>query len=106
MKRILVIALIILIALFMLYCAKLDGLIHISAMAFNKCEFCQFIEEHDLEADAKQFPANVTGAGYEASFELVLYSHFVHGHGRVSRRVLQYNVPYNYCPECGRRIAK
>lgn len=106
MKRVLVIALIILIALFMLYCAKLDGLVHIEVFAMNQCETCKFIEQHDLEADAKTFPANVTGAGYEASYELVLYSHFVHGHGRVSRRVLQYNVPYRYCPECGRRITK
>lgn len=106
MKRILVIALIILIALFMLYCAELDGLIHIEAFAMNNCETCKFIEQHDLDSDAKNFPANVTGAGYEASYELVLYSHFVHGHGKVSRSVLQYNVPYNYCPECGRRITK
>ena len=106
MKRILVLTLLLLIALFFLYCANLDGLIHIEVFAMQNCETCKFIEEHDLEADAKQFPANVTGAGYEASYELVLYSHFVHGHGRVSRRVLEYDIPYNYCPECGRRIAK
>lgn len=104
MKRIAVIALIILIALFFLYCANLDGLIDIEVFAMNNCETCNFIEEHDLEADAKQFPANVTGAGYEASYELVLYAHLVHGHGRVSRRVLEYNLPYNFCPECGKRI--
>lgn len=70
------------------------------------CELCNYTETHDLEADAKGFPANVTGAGYEISYELALYAHLVHGHGRVSRQILQYNVPYNYCPECGRRIAK
>ena len=106
MKRILILAILLCIALFMLYCAKLDGLIHIEVFAMNKCELCNYIETHDLEADAKQFPANVTGAGYEASYELVLYAHLVHGHGRVSRRVLEYDIPYNFCPECGRRIAK
>lgn len=104
MKRFAVISLIILIALLFLWAAKLDGIVHIEVFAMNKCELCNYIETHDLEGDAKDFPANVTGAGYEASYELVLYNHFVHGHGRVSRRVLQYNVPYRYCPECGKRI--
>ena len=70
------------------------------------CKLCAYTEKHDLNEDAKGFPANVTGAGYEASFELALYCHLIHGHGRVARQILQYNVPYNYCPECGRRISQ
>ena len=106
MKRILVISLIILIALFLLYCAKLDGLVHISAMALNKCEFCQYIEEHDLEADIQLFPQNVVGSMKSIDYELVLYDHLTHGHDRVARHSILYNIDLSYCPECGRRITK
>ena len=106
MKRILVISLILLIVLFLLYCAELDGMIHISAMAFNKCEFCQYVEEHDLEEDTKLFPQNVLGSMKSIDYELVLYDHLVHGHDRVARQALKYNIHLSYCPECGRRITK
>lgn len=106
MKRILVFSLIILIALLFLYCAELDGLVHISAMAFNKCEFCQFIEEHDLEADIQLFPQNVVGSMKSIDYELVLYDHLTHGHDRVARHSLLYNIDLSFCPECGRRITK
>ena len=65
MKRFIVVLLLLLIALLFVYAADLDGLIHIEVFAMNQCETCKFIEEHDLDADAKQFPANVTGAGYD-----------------------------------------
>lgn len=106
MKRILVFSLIILIALFMLYCANLDGLIHISAMAFNKCEFCEFVNSHDLQEDVQDFPQNTVGSMKSIDYELVLNAKLIFGHDRVARQVLKYNVRLAYCPECGRRIIK
>ena len=104
MKRILVIALILLIALFMLYCASLDGVIHIKAFAAQDCEFCKFVEEHDLQADVASFPQNMIGSMKSISYELVLNEKLSFGHDRAARRPLQYNIPFNYCPECGRRV--
>ena len=106
MKRIAVFVILLLIVLLFLYCAELDGVIHIEALAFNKCEFCQFLEEHNIDEDVKMFPQNVVGSMKSIDYELVLYDHLVHGHDRVARQVLKYNVRLAYCPECGRRITK
>lgn len=105
MKRILVIALIILIVLFFLYCAHLDGILHIQAFAAeNKCEFCEFIETHDLQADLEAFPQVEIGAMKSIDYELVLNARLVFGHDRSARRPLVRGIEFNYCPECGRRI--
>lgn len=104
MKRILVIALIILIALFMLYCASLDGIIHIKAFAAQDCEFCQFLEQHDLQADTQFFPQNEIGSMKSISYELVLNAKLIFGHDRSARRALVRGIEMNYCPECGRQL--
>ena len=62
MKKIIVTVLLLLISLLFLYAAHLDGFVHIRAMAFNPCEFCEFINDHDLEADLQDFPQNEIGA--------------------------------------------
>ena len=106
MKRIAVIALILLIALFMLYCAHLDGIVHIKAFAAQDCEFCEFVNSHDLQEDVQDFPQNTVGSMKSIDYELVLNAKLIFGHDRAARRALQYNIPFNYCPECGRRIMK
>ena len=104
MKRLLIILILILIALLFLYAAHLDGVLHISAFALNKCEFCEFLEEYDLDGEIEKFPKSITATSKGISYELALYAHMVHGHDRIARHILQYNVPFNYCPECGRRV--
>ena len=106
MKRnIIIILLLILIAAFFLYCAELDGMIHIQAFALNKCEFCQFLEEHNIEEDIQLFPQNVVGSMKSIDYELVLYDRLIHGHDRVARHPVRYNISLSYCPECGRKIS-
>ena len=104
MKRFAVFALIIFIAILFLYCAHLDGIIHIKAFAAQDCEFCKFVEEHDLQADLASFPQNMIGSMKSIGYELVLNAKLIFGHDRAARRALHYNIPFNYCPECGRRI--
>ena len=104
MKKIIVIVLLLLIVLLFLYAAHLDGFVHIRAMAFNQCEFCEFINDHDLDADLQYFPQNEIGAMKEISYELVLNAKLIFGHDRSARKPLVRNIELNYCPECGRRL--
>ena len=106
MKRILILAILLCIALIFLWAAKLDGIVHISAFAEHRCEFCKFVEEHDLQADVASFPQNMIGSMKSISYELVLNEKLSFGHDRAARRTVYYNIPYNFCPECGRRIIK
>ncbi len=104
MKKIIVTVLLLLIALLFLYAAHLDGFVHIEAMAINQCEFCKFINEHDLDAELQNFPQNEIGSMKEISYELVLNARLIFGHDRAARRTLKYNIPMSYCPECGRKL--
>ena len=108
MKRILTVLLLLLIGLLFLYCAHLDGVLHISAFALNKCEFCEYLEEHDLAADITNFPTNIQQHPQAAiSYELALYDRVVFGakgKDRIARSVLMYEVPFVHCPQCGRLI--
>ena len=101
MKPLLISVLLVLILWLFLYAAYLDGII---AFADNKCEFCEFLEEYDLDGEIEKFPKSITATSKGISYELALYAHMVHGHDRIARHILQYNVPFNYCPECGRLI--
>jgi len=101
MKPILITILLLAIFALFLYAATLDGII---AFADNKCEFCEYLEEHDLEADTALYPANTIASMKSIDYELVLYDHMVFGHDRVARHVLLYNIPLNHCPQCGRII--
>ena len=104
MKRTLICIILALIAVLFIYAAHLDGVLHISASALNKCEFCEFLEEYDLDGEIEKFPKSITATSKDISYELALYAHMVHGHDRVARHILMYNVPFNYCPKCGRLI--
>ena len=101
MKRFLIVLLLLCIIGLFLYCAYLDGVL---AFAMNECDFCKFIEEHDLNADTQYFPQNTVGSMKSISYELVLNDKLIFGHDRVMRKALRYNVPMNFCPECGRRL--
>lgn len=106
MKQIIVVILLLfLIALGLLYCAQLDGLIHIEAMAAEpKCELCEFMRTYDLEAEKNSFVPNIVPIAKSIDFELVLYAKLTYGHDSVARHVLEYELPFNYCPECGRKL--
>ena len=107
MKRIVIAVLLILIALLFLWAAHLDGVIHVQALALNKCEFCEFIENHDIESDRQRFAAVLNSPDSEISYELVLFDKLTYkakGADRTARNVLKYGVKMDFCPECGRKI--
>ena len=92
----------------LLYCAHLDGIVHIQAFAAGQCEFCKFIEEYDLEADLNNYPIVITEQpSCEINYELALFEKVTFkakGAERAARGAIFYNVPFRYCPECGRMI--
>lgn len=104
MKRTVIIVLLILIALLLLYAAHLDGIVHIKAFAADECETCKLIKETDLRAEVSTFPANCAEVARSIRFDLALHETLMHGHGRGSSHLFEFGIPYNYCPECGRKI--
>ena len=104
MKRLAITTILILLILLFLYAAHLDGIIHIKAFAAQDCEFCEFLNDHDLQADLEAFPQVEIGSIKSIDYELVLNDKLVFGHDRAARRTIYYNIPMNYCPECGRII--
>ena len=104
-RTIIVILLLCLIALGLLYCAHLDGLVHIEAMAAKPCKLCELLETYDLEAEKNSFVPTIVSAAKSIDYELVLNAHLTHGHDRVARHVLAYGLPFNFCPECGKKIS-
>ena len=72
------------------------------------CSLCEFFETHDLQEDANEFPQSIQQHPmFSIDYELALFAHASHGaKGKVksARHILRYNVPMNYCPECGRKM--
>ena len=104
-RWLMIVILILAICALFLYAAILDGAI---AFAMNDCEFCKFMEEHDFEEDAHRFPMNIQAHPMfklEYQFGLIVRAtHGAKGKEQHSFATVKYNIPMNYCPECGRKI--
>lgn len=103
MKRILIAVLLVLIALLFLWAAHLDGIIAF-AEEEEVCEFCEFLEHHDLQEDLKRFPQVEIGSMKSIDYNLELNAKLIFGHDRSASVPLFRSVELNFCPVCGRQI--
>ena len=102
MKRILIAVLLLLIALLFLWAAYLDGVV---AFAEEEvCEFCEFLEHHDLQEDLKRFPQVEIGSMKSIDYNLELNAKLIFGHDRSASVPLMRSVEMKFCPVCGSQL--
>ena len=74
----------------------------------NECEFCKFLESHNIEEDAHLFAMNIQlhpMFELEHQFQFVARAtHGAKGKARYSFALVKGGIPINFCPECGKQL--
>lgn len=106
MKRFVIAVLLLLIALLFLWAAYLDGVVAFAEEDVEEpvCEFCQFLDEHDLQEDLKRFPQVEIGSMKSIDYNLELNAKLIFGHDRSASVPLLRSVEMKFCPVCGSQL--